>query len=170
VASWHWRNERKSDSKYAEMLSCRLAVLPEDQTPLNVKSIGRETSCDLVLEHTTASRLHARLELYADGSLSVLDNDSSNGTFLHRNDDWIRVRKVTLCVGDRIRFGDSEVELQQLTGLFRRHTNIKLGARHFSLRQGKKSSSPIAKWDEPGPALRKPKRNPLTGRIEEDRP
>lgn len=129
------------------------------------KTVGRDAACDLVLEHSTTSRTHARLELAESGNLWVVDSASRNGTFLHRNDAWIRVRRVTMCVGDRIRFGDCEVPLQQLTDVFGTHTNIRLGAKHFSLRQGSKS---IAGWDEPGPALRKPKRNPLTGQIEED--
>jgi pSer/pThr/pTyr-binding forkhead associated (FHA) protein len=136
---------------------------------LNVKTIGRETSCDLVIEHTTASRLHARVELAEDGSVWVVDADSRNGTFLNRNDASIRIHKVTLCVGDRIRFGDHEVPLQYLTAVFGRRANIRLGEQHFSLRHGQKSTTPATGWDEPGPSLQKPKRNPLTGQIEEER-
>jgi len=136
---------------------------------LNAKTIGREAACDLVLEHTAASRTHARLELAEGGSLWVVDADSRNGTFLHRNDNWIRVRRVTLCVGDRIRFGDCEVPLQQLTAVFGTRAKIRLGAKHFSLRQGRQGSKSFAGWDEPGPSLQKPRRNPLTGQIEEDR-
>ena len=133
---------------------------------LKVKTIGREGSCDLVLEHTTASRQHARLELAEDGSMWVVDAESSNGTFLKRNDGWIRVLRVTLCIGDRIRFGDSEVPLQQLSAVFGRRANVRLGEKHFSLRQGSKT---VAAWDQPAPSLRKPRRNPLTCQIEEDR-
>ena len=135
---------------------------------MNAKTIGRETSCDLVLEHTAVSRTHARLELDEGGSLWVADADSRNGTFVHRNDGWIRVRRVSLCVGDLIRFGDCEVPLQQLTAVFGKHANVRLGVKHFSLRQGRKGARTVAQWDEPGPALQRPKRNPLTGQIEED--
>jgi len=135
---------------------------------LKTKTIGREDSCDLVLEHSTASRLHARLELTQGGNLSLVDADSSNGTFLNRNDDWIRIRKVNLCVGDIIRFGDHEVALQQLTAIFGKHRDIRLGAKHFSLRQGKSSHGSGSDPGKSGSSMQKPRRNPLTGKIEEN--
>ncbi len=136
---------------------------------MKVKHIGREASCDLVLEHSTVSRQHARLELVDDGTVWVTDTDSRNGTFLQRNKQWIRLLKVSLCVGDRLRFGDCEVPLQQLTSVFGNRAGIKLGAQHFTLRQGSPTHRKVTGWDEPGPALHKPKRNPLTGQLEEDR-
>jgi len=142
---------------------------PRDQTHLNIKYIGREASCDLALDHSTASRRHASLELREDGSVWVADADSRNGVFLHRNDGWIRVRRATLCVGDRIRFGDCEIPLQQLTALFGKRASVRLGAQHFSLRQGHQGGKIAAAWDEPGHPLQKPRRNPSTGKIEEDR-
>jgi len=142
---------------------------PRDLTHLIKKYIGREASCELVLDHLSASRRHARLELVDGGSVWVVDADSRNGTFLNRNGNWIRVRKVMLCVGDRIRFGDCEMPLQQLTALFGKRANVSLGAKHFSLRHGSKGTKTDTAWDQPGPSLHKPRRNPLTGKIEEDR-
>jgi pSer/pThr/pTyr-binding forkhead associated (FHA) protein len=136
---------------------------------LNTKIIGRENTCDLILEHSTASRFHARLELSRDGRLSVLDSDSRNGTFLHRNDGWIRIKKASLCVGDLIRFGEYEVPLQQLSAIFGKSAAIKLGAKHFSLRRGNKNAGRLAGWDDDSPSMQKPRRNPLTGKIEEER-
>lgn len=133
------------------------------------KTIGRETSCDLVIEDATVSRQHASIELAEDGSVWVADADSSNGIFLHRNDAWIRFRKVTLCVGDRIRLGDYELPLQQLTAVFGKRANIRLGEQHFTLRQGGRGNRKVSGWDEPQNSLQKPKRNPLTGQIEEER-
>jgi len=135
---------------------------------LNVKTIGRETSCDLVIEHSSASRQHASIELSADGSVWLADADSRNGMFLNRNDAWIRVSRVTLCVGDRVRFGDHEVPLHQLTALFGKRAIVSLGEQHFSLRQGKRTNTKKSGWDDPGPSLQKPQRNPVTGQIEEE--
>ena len=74
---------------------------------MKIKTCGRETSCDLVLEQSTVSRLHARIELADDGLVCIQDAGSHNGTFLNRNDTWIRVMRASqLCIGDRIRFGD----------------------------------------------------------------
>jgi pSer/pThr/pTyr-binding forkhead associated (FHA) protein len=133
-------------------------------TELNTKVCGRETTCDLVLDHSTVSRYHAQIELADDDRVFVCDNDSRNGTFLNRNDSWIRIKKVTLCIGDRIRFGDIEVSLKDITTVFGRRSNARLEARHFALGAGAK---PFAKQVDHGPVLQKPRRNPATGKIEE---
>lgn len=136
---------------------------------MKLKTCGREPSCELVLEHPTISRLHARIELADDGLVSVRDTGSQNGTFLNRNDKWIRVSKAILCIGDRIRFGDVEVPLEQLTTLFGKASGARLDARHFSPGRGIATAGhPGGKADH-GPALKKPRRNPVTGKIEEER-
>ena len=136
-------------------------------SPLETRTCGREPTCDLVLEHSTLSRLHARIELSDDGLVSINDSGSSNGTFLNRNDRWIRARKVTLSIGDRIRFGDIEVPLEQLTAVFGRRASIRLEARRFPHRHGKGVVQPSAGKADPGPSLNKPRRNPATGKIED---
>ena len=135
-----------------------------------IKTCGREPSCDLVLEDPTLSRLHARIELADDGLVSIQDAGSSNGTFLNRNDTWIRVRRVTLCIGDRIRFGDIEVPLERLTAVFGKRAGTRLEAQRFPIRRGKNAVGGAKGQPDHGPSLRKPRRNPATGKIEEDRP
>jgi len=137
---------------------------------MEIRTCGREPSCDLVLEHSTLSRLHARFELADDGLVSIQDEGSSNGTFVNRNDSWIRIRRVTLCIGDRIRFGDIEVPLVSLTAVFGKGAMTRLEARRFPPRHGKAVAKPLAGQSDHGPVLHKPKRNPATGKIEEDRP
>ena len=137
---------------------------------MDTRTCGRDPSCDLVLEHATLSRLHARIELADDGLVSIQDEGSSNGTFVNRNDKWIRIKRVTLCIGDRIRFGDVEVPLVSLTAIFGKRARTRLEARRFPPRQGKSGSKPLAGQPDHGPLLHKPKRNPATGKIEEDRP
>lgn len=136
----------------------------------DIKTCGREPSCDLVLEHATLSRLHARIELAADGLVSIQDEGSSNGTFVNRNDCWVRAKRVTLSIGDRIRFGDIEVPLQTLTALFGKHAGIRLEARRFPISQTRTVARPAPAQHDHGPSLNKPRRNPVTGKIEEDRP
>jgi len=135
---------------------------------MNVRTCGRETSCDLVLESRTVSRLHARIELADDGFVCVQDADSRNGLFVNRNDTWIRARKVTLCIGDRIRFGDCEVPLEKLTAVFGHGSHARLEARHLPLIHGNTGARLFADLSDPGSRLQKPRRNPATGRIEED--
>lgn len=135
---------------------------------LEIKTCGRDATCDLVLEHSTLSRLHARFELADDGLVSIHDVDSSNGTFLNRNDSWIRIRKITLCIGDRVRFGDIEVPLERLTAVFGKRATIRLEARRFPARHGKTAARSRTGQPLTGPSLNKPRRNPATGKIEED--
>jgi len=134
------------------------------------KTIGREPKCDLVLDHAGISRCHARIELADDGLVCLQDADSRNGTFLSRNDSWIRARKVTLCIGDRIRFGEIEVPLDKLTAVFGNRSEVRLEERHFPPRTGNKAAGSPADRHAAGPRLQKPRRNPDTGKIEEDRP
>jgi pSer/pThr/pTyr-binding forkhead associated (FHA) protein len=135
---------------------------------IKVKTCGREPSCALVLDHPTISRLHAHIELASDGLVSVRDAASQNGTFLHRNDRWIRVRKSTLCIGDRIRFGDVEVSLERLTAIFGPGSDTRLEAKHFPPRQVIAAAGDYAGRADHGPLLTKPRRNPVTGKIEEN--
>jgi len=132
------------------------------------KTIGRESSCDLTFEHPAVSRLHARIELLDDGLVCVHDTGSQNGTFLNRNETWIRVRKVTLCIGDRIRFGEHEVPLDRLTAAFGDRSNARLEPKHFPLRQGNQAARAFGGMSDTGPQMQKPRRNPVTGKIEED--
>jgi len=53
----------------------------------NVTTVGRSSTCDIVVNDTSLSRLHLRLENRNDRYFLV-DNNSSNGTYLNR-------RKVT---------------------------------------------------------------------------
>ena len=65
-----------------------------DVNEQDTRTIGRAGDCDIVLDHRSVSRVHATVQATQEGYLAVLDADSSNGTFLHRNGRWIRVRKV----------------------------------------------------------------------------
>ncbi|MCU0990520.1 MAG: FHA domain-containing protein [Xanthomonadales bacterium] len=131
------------------------------------RTIGRDPGCHVVLQHGSVSRVHATAWLTPEGYLAVQDADSSNGTFLHRNGRWIRVRKVILGTQDRIRFGEQELELERLVGFFGRHGRVRL-REGYSVR-----GKPLVFDDRPGELrkprviLENPRRNPLTGDIED---
>lgn len=133
------------------------------------KTIGRASECHLVLEDDSVSRLHAHIEVTPEGYLCVQDALSSNGTFLHRNSRWIRTRKVILGTQDRIRFGECEVSLDQLVELFGNRSRVRL-REGYSVR-GKPLLFDDAPTDLPKPkiVLENPRRNPLTGDIEENK-
>jgi hypothetical protein len=134
----------------------------------NGKTIGRAGECNLVLDHDSVSRVHANIEVTGEGYLAVQDAQSSNGTFLHRNGRWIRTRKVILGTLDRIRFGDQEVSLDRLLELFGNHTRVKLREGYSVRGKPLLFDDLMTNLPKPKIVLENPRRNPLTGDIEED--
>ena len=134
------------------------------------RTVGRAPDCHLVLDHASVSRVHATVQLTPEGYLAVQDADSSNGTFLCRNGRWIRVRKVILGTQDRIRFGEHELELDRLVDSFGRDARVRL-REGWTVR-----GRPLVFDDRPGElrrprvVLENPRRNPLTGEVEEYEP
>ena len=63
--------------------------------------VGRDPSCDLVLNDVRCSRRHAVIEAGPDG-LAVRDNGSANGVFVNGK----KVDRVPLAEGDTIRLGE----------------------------------------------------------------
>jgi hypothetical protein len=132
-------------------------------------SIGRSQACELHLEHDSVSRRHATVQLTEEGYLAVQDNNSSNGTFLQRNGRWVRAKRVVLGTQDRIRFGELDVPLDRLVELFGKRSNVRLREGYSA--RGK----PLVFDDYPGElpkprvVLENPRRNPVTGDIEEYR-
>jgi len=135
----------------------------------NSKTLGQDKSCDIILDDTSVSGIHARLDLAADGLISVTDADSENGVFLNRNDQWIRVKRITLCSGDKVCFGQMQVPLGQLTAVFGENSIARLEKKHVILDRMKTTTGQFHHHAEPGSILQKPRRNPVTGKIEEDR-
>lgn len=68
-------------------------VLPQQGTT----TVGRRSSCDLVLRADSVSREHCRIEAQ-DGGYWIYDNGSSNGTLLN----GLRIEKAKLVHGDVI--------------------------------------------------------------------
>lgn len=133
----------------------RAAATPEpipDVTlaPLR-KIIGRKPGCDYVLEDPSVSRHHANL--FQTGiEMWITDENSTNGTFIFRLGEWVQTEHTPVEIGDRLRFGDCEVSVEELV-------------RAVDL------VPPEAGAAEPDAQalqrFRKPRRNPYTGKIEE---
>ena len=136
---------------------------------MKTKTIGRDTECDIVLDFVSVSRRHASIQVTEDGFLTVQDNNSSNGTYLHRNGRWIRIRKVGLGTSDRLRFGDQEVPLDRLIEAFGNKVRVRL-REGWSVR-GKPLvfDQTFAGLPRQKTVLENPRRNPITGKIEENR-
>ena len=73
-----------------------------------IKTIGRATGADFILEAALVSRLHCRLSATESG-LEVVDLDSTNGTFVNGE----RVARATLKAGDRLTVGRVELRLSR---------------------------------------------------------
>lgn len=69
--------------------------------PVQVLSatIGRESTCDLVLDDEGLSRVHAKVT--TEGGLHLEDLGSTNGTYVNGT----RIQRVALREGDRVQFG-----------------------------------------------------------------
>lgn len=74
-------------------------------SPGSIKTIGRSTGAELILDAALVSRLHCRVEAH-DETLEVVDLQSTNGTYVN----GARVDRAHLIPGDRLKVG--RVELQ----------------------------------------------------------
>jgi pSer/pThr/pTyr-binding forkhead associated (FHA) protein len=72
--------------------------------PGSVKTIGRSTGAQFIVEAALVSRLHCQLMATSEG-LQVKDLGSTNGTFVNGQ----RVRSADLKVGDRLGVGRVEL-------------------------------------------------------------
>lgn len=68
-------------------------------------TIGRDEDADFRVNDRGVSRLHAKLLCASDGLVSVLDLDSTNGTFVN----GVRVGLSALREGDRLQLGPEAV-------------------------------------------------------------
>ena len=70
-----------------------------------VRTIGRATGADFIVDAALVSRVHCRLSALPDGGLEVRDLDSTNGTFVNGT----RVESARLASGDRLQVGRVEL-------------------------------------------------------------
>ena len=70
-------------------------------TPGAVKTLGRATRADFILDAALVSRLHCRFTVRESGELEVEDLKSTNGTYVNER----RVKRASLSAGDLVRIG-----------------------------------------------------------------
>jgi pSer/pThr/pTyr-binding forkhead associated (FHA) protein len=73
--------------------------------PGGVRTIGRATGADFILDAPLVSRVHCRLTALPGGELEVQDLDSTNGTFVNGE----RIDTARLSPGDRLGVGRVEL-------------------------------------------------------------
>lgn len=135
--------------------------------PDAILTIGKNATCDLQLDHPSVSGLHAQARLDPGLFMWVRDENSAGGMHLYRNENWVQARLVSLCVGDRLRFGDVEIKIEQLTSLFGPEVDVRLAPApepsFFDSRLGRYT---LRDMDQK-PTLLNPRRNTETGEMEE---
>lgn len=105
---------RKAQRNEAEISAPHFAVLEPIELAgriyplLEETSIGRAAGCQITLDDTYSSQIHARV-FFRDGNWQIEDMGSTNGTWLNRH-------KVTaptvLKAGDVVQIGNTVMELQ----------------------------------------------------------
>src|SRR5437879_6174987 len=74
----------------------------------SVKTIGRCTGAEFILDAPLVSRVHCQLSA-SDDALQVKDLDSTNGTFVNGS----RITSATLRIGDRLKVGRVELTISR---------------------------------------------------------
>jgi pSer/pThr/pTyr-binding forkhead associated (FHA) protein len=91
-----------------------LGVEPENALtfrllPNHVKTAGRSSRSDFVIDAPLVSRLHCRFTVSAEGEVEVQDLDSTNGTWVNGE----RVQRATLAEGAVLAIGRAELMLER---------------------------------------------------------
>lgn len=73
--------------------------------PGSMRTVGRATGADFIVDAPLVSRVHCRLTVAPDGSLEVRDLESTNGTFVNGH----RIETARLQSGDRLGVGRMEL-------------------------------------------------------------
>ena len=74
-----------------------------------IRTIGRSTGADFIVDAALVSRVHCRLSALPTGELEVRDLDSTNGTYVN----GARVETARLATGDRLKVGRVELVATQ---------------------------------------------------------
>jgi pSer/pThr/pTyr-binding forkhead associated (FHA) protein len=77
--------------------------------PGNVRTLGRSSGADFIVDAALVSRVHCRLTALQDGGLELVDLESTNGTFVNGE----RVARARLASGDRLQIGRLELVAMQ---------------------------------------------------------
>lgn len=73
-----------------------------------IKTVGRASRADFILDAPLVSRLHCRLEAGED-MLEVIDLSSTNGLYVNDR----RVTRAQLASGDKLRIGRVELDIKR---------------------------------------------------------
>jgi hypothetical protein len=92
--------------------------------------IGRGEDCDLPINDTSVSRVHAEIHQIEGGQYEVLDRDSSNGVRVN----GVELKRTILDAGDVVELGDVQLKFVPAGQVF--HLQEAVAARRNSLEPG----------------------------------
>ena len=82
-------------------------LIREEKLTQNVIKVGKVPSAHLRIEDESVSRMHAIIEVHANGEASLIDLGSTRGTFVNGQ----KINKAKIQSGDTIVVGDTRIEL-----------------------------------------------------------
>ena len=113
--------------------------------------IGRRSDMDIRIDDPTVSRIHAELVVTANGAFYLTDCNSSGGTYVARNGEWIRITQDFISATDAILLGRYQTTAPQLTAIIPQGTQPQKTDGYSS-----EEKTPLPKDDLPeGPVRRK---------------
>jgi len=78
--------------------------------------VGRSSDNDIVLNNVTVSRRHAEVRCRPDGLYDVIDLDSTVGSYVLENGEWVQFSQVTVEPHEPLRLGEHKVTIARLLG------------------------------------------------------
>lgn len=75
---------------------------------------GRSKDCEIVLDDPTVSRQHLEVVVTASGRFYLTDRNSSGGTTVLRDNEWVALRQAFVEKTDHIRLGELTMTVQEL--------------------------------------------------------
>jgi pSer/pThr/pTyr-binding forkhead associated (FHA) protein len=73
--------------------------------PGGIRTLGRATGADFIVDAAMVSRVHCRFTVLPDGALEIRDLESTNGTYVNGE----RIDTAQLNAGDRVQVGRMEL-------------------------------------------------------------
>ena len=133
--------------------------------------IGRNPQSDFRLENGSVSRVHAVLKSQGE-VLCLEDRGSRNGTYVRRGEVWQRIDRADILKTDRVRFGEHEVNVEDILKSTKKRPKIGGGSKPVARRKigaAAKAGSATGSGtgEKPLKKFVKPRRNQVTGDIEE---
>ena len=130
--------------------------------------IGRSLQSEYHLADASVCETHAVLMLVGEDDYELTDQGSRAGTFVRVEAGWQAVTRARVGPEDRLRFGAVEASVAEIVMHAARLAQS--GPGRIRIGEGAVSAPPAPAQEEDAAELqrvRAPRRNPLTGRIEE---